>query len=78
MKKYHSKLLLISVIGLTIQERALRFICVDYVSSYDALLEKSKMRTIALETFQIIKKKKAQFLSKTLWSLKKFLIITGM
>lgn len=47
-----------------IQERALRFIYEDFGSSYDSLLERSKlpalktrrMRTIALESFKIINK----------------------
>ena len=47
-----------------IQERALRFIYEDFDSSYDSLLEKSKlpalktrrMRTIALESFKIMNK----------------------
>jgi hypothetical protein len=45
-----------------IQERALRFIYEDYDSSYEDLLQKSKLpslkirriRTIAIETFKII------------------------
>ena len=44
------------------QERALRFVYEDYLSSYEQLLEKAKMpsleirsqRTMALETFKII------------------------
>ena len=53
-----------------IQERALRFIYDDYTSSYNSLLDLSKlpslktrrMRTIALETFKIINKKCPLFL----------------
>ena len=53
-----------------IQERALRFIYDDFQNSYEFLLEKSKlpslkpgrMRTIALETFKIINKKKNLFI----------------
>ena len=50
-----------------IQERALRYVYDDFDSSYEKLLEKSKlpalktrrMKTIALETFKIINQKKA-------------------
>jgi len=53
-----------------IQERALRFIYNDYLSSYDSLLEKSKMpclklrrmRILALETFKIIYKESPFYL----------------
>ena len=47
-----------------VQERALRFVCEDYNSSYEELLQKAKvpslqirrMRTMALETYKIINK----------------------
>ena len=53
-----------------IQERALRFIYEDHVSSYETLLHKSKMpslklrrmRTLALETFRIIHKETPVYL----------------
>jgi hypothetical protein len=53
-----------------IQERALRFIYEDYDSSYEDLLQKSKLpslkvrriRTIAIETFKIIHRKSPQYL----------------
>jgi hypothetical protein len=53
-----------------IQERALRFIYEDYNSSYENLLEKSKLpslkirrlKTIAIETFKIIHKKSPSYL----------------
>lgn len=53
-----------------IQERALRFVYEDYSSSYDTLLEKSKLpslkvrrlRCIAVETFKIINKNSPNYL----------------
>jgi hypothetical protein len=53
-----------------IQESALRFIYEDYNSSYENLLEKSKLpslkirrlKTIAIETFKIIHKKSPSYL----------------
>ena len=53
-----------------IQERALRFIYEDYNSSYENLLEKSKLpslkirrlKTIAVETFKIIHKNSPSYL----------------
>jgi hypothetical protein len=54
-----------------IQERALRFIYEDYDSSYEDLLQKSKLPslvkirrigTIAIETFKIIHRKSPQYL----------------
>ena len=53
-----------------IQKRALRFIYNDYKSNYNTLLNKSKLptleirrlRTIAIETFKIIKKKSPMYL----------------
>jgi hypothetical protein len=53
-----------------IQERALRFIYDDYNSSYENLLEKSKLpslkirrlKTIAVETFKIIHKNSPSYL----------------
>ena len=53
-----------------IQERALRFIYEDYDSSYEDLLQKSKLpslkvrriRTIAIETFKVIHRKSPQYL----------------
>ena len=53
-----------------IQERALRFIYEDYDSSYEDLLQNSKLpslkirriRTIAIETFKIIHRKSPQYL----------------
>ena len=53
-----------------IQERALRFIYEDYDSSYEDLLQKSKLpslkirriRTIAIEIFKIIHRKSPQYL----------------
>ena len=53
-----------------IQERALRFINEDYDSSYEDLLQKSKLpslkvrriSTIAIETFKIIDRKSPQYL----------------
>jgi hypothetical protein len=53
-----------------IQERALRFIYDDYNSSYEHMLEKSKLpslkirrlKTIAVETFKIIHKNSPSYL----------------
>jgi len=53
-----------------LQERALRFIYNDYLSSYETLLDKSKLpslkvrrlRSIALETFRIIHKETPAYL----------------
>jgi hypothetical protein len=53
-----------------LQERALRFIYDDNTSSYDTLLEQSKlpslkirqMRTMALETYKIVNKSSSEFL----------------
>jgi hypothetical protein len=53
-----------------IQERALRFIYEDYNSSYENLLEKSKLpslkirrlKTIVVETFKIIHKNSPSYL----------------
>ena len=54
-----------------IQERALQYVYEDFDSSYEQLLEKSKlpalktrrMKTIALETFKIINQKSPAFLN---------------
>jgi hypothetical protein len=59
VSKYLAALMLFKI-----QERALRFIYDDYNSSYENLLEKSKLpslkirrlKTIAVETFKIIHK----------------------
>ena len=64
-----------------IQERALRFMYDDFQISYECLLEKSKlsslktrkMRTIALETFKIINKKKPPFHSRSCYNKKQFI-----